>query len=70
MQTAPNVLRNGLIGAVLGLVLSVAVVLLREFLDNTIRDKESLQIQINVPVLGEIPSFTPNNGKKGGKHHA
>ena len=68
VQTAPNVTRNALIGALLGLVLSVAVVLLREFLDNTIRDKESLQMQIDVPVLGEIPSFTP--GEKGGKHHA
>ena len=70
VQTAPNVLRNGLIGALIGLVLSVAVILLREFLDNTIRDKETLQLQIDVPVLGEIPSFTANNGKKGGKHHA
>lgn len=70
VQTAPNVLRNGMIGALLGLVLSVAVILLREFLDNTIRDKETLQMQVNVPVLGEIPSFTPNNVKKGGKHHA
>lgn len=70
VQTAPNVLRNGLIGALLGLVLSAAIILLREFLDNTIRDKDTLQMQINVPVLGEIPSFTPNDGKKGGKHHA
>lgn len=70
VQTAPNVLRSALIGALIGLALSVAVILLHEFLDNTIRDKETLQMQINVPVLGEIPSFTPNNGRKGGKHHA
>ena len=68
VKTAPNVVRNALIGALVGLVLSVAIVLLREFMDNTIRDKESLQIQVDVPVLGEIPSFTPNG--KGGKRHA
>ncbi len=68
VQTSPNVLRNALIGALIGLVASVAFVLLREFLDNTIRDKESLQMQIDVPVLGEIPSFTPNG--KGDKRHA
>ena len=68
VQTAPNVLRNALIGALLGLVISVAIILLREFLDNTIRDKETLQLQIDVPVLGEIPSFTL--GEKGGKRHA
>ncbi len=68
VQTAPNVLRSALIGALIGLVLSVAIVLLREFLNNTIRDKESLQMQIDVPVLGEIPSFTSVG--KGGMHHA
>ncbi len=68
VQTSPNVMRSALIGALIGLVVSVAVILLREFLDNTIRDKESLQAQIDVPVLGEIPSFTPNG--KGDKHHA
>ena len=68
VQTSPNVSRNAVIGALLGLVISVAVILLREFFDNTIRDKESLQIQIDVPVLGEIPSFTPS--EKGGKRHA
>lgn len=68
VQTSPKVLRNALIGALLGLVVSIAIILMREFLDNTIRDKESLQMQIDVPVLGEIPSFTPTG--KGGKHHA
>ncbi len=58
VQTKPNVLRSALIGALIGLVVCVAVVLLREFLDNTIRDKETLQMQMDVPVLGEIPSFT------------
>ncbi len=68
VKTSPNVVRSALLGALVGLVLSVAVVLLREFLDNTIRDKETLQIQFNVPVLGEIPSFTQVG--KGDKRHA
>ena len=58
VQTAPNVLRSALIGALIGLVVCVAIILLREFLDNTIRDKETLRLQMDVPVLGEIPSFT------------
>lgn len=68
VKTAPNVVRSALLGALVGLVLSVVVILLREFLDNTIRDKETLQIQFNVPVLGEIPSFTQVG--KGDKRHA
>ncbi len=69
VQTAPNVSRNAVLGGLLGLVLSVAVILLYTFLDNTVRDKESLRVQLDVPVLGEIPSFTPNE-KRGKKHHA
>lgn len=68
VKTAPNVTRSALIGALIGLVISVAIILLRELFDNTIRDKESLQMQIDVPVLGEIPSFMPS--EKGGKRHA
>lgn len=67
-QTAPNVVRNALIGALVGFVLSIAFALLREFLDNTIRDKATLQMQFDVPVLGEIPSFTQIG--KGDKRHA
>ena len=60
-----------LIGALLGLVISVAVVLIRQFADNTIHDKHDLQMHIDVPVLGEIPSFALHTTKsKGGRTHA
>lgn len=66
-KTAPNVTRNALVGAFLGALASAAFFVLRELLNNTIRDKESLQAQIQVPVLGEIPSFT-TTAKRGGSH--
>ena len=50
---------------------SVAVILLRQFMDNTIHDKHDLQMHIDIPVLGEIPSFELATGKKkGGRTHA
>ena len=67
-QTEPKVLRSALLGAVIGLAISVVVILLKEFLNNTVRDKESLQQLLNVPVLGEIPSFTQEG--KGDKRYA
>ena len=66
-KTAPNITRNALLGALIGVVASAAFFVLRELLNNTIRDKESLQAQIQVPVLGEIPSFT-TAAKRGGSH--
>ena len=70
-KTAPNVAKTAVIGALLGLVISVAVILIRQFSDNTIHDKHDLQMHIDVPVLGEIPSFALHNAKsKGGRTHA
>jgi capsular polysaccharide biosynthesis protein len=69
-KTAPNIVRNAILGALIGMILSVGVILARELLDNTIRDKTTLQMQIDVPVLGEIPSFTEAAASKGGKHSA
>lgn len=67
VKTAPNIPRNALLGALVGAVVSAAFFVLRELLNNTIRDKESLQAQIPVPVLGEIPSFSLMS-KRGGSH--
>lgn len=70
-KTAPNVAKMAIIGALLGLVASVAFVLIRQFADNTIHDKHDLQMHIDVPVLGEIPSFTlSRTTSKGGRSHA
>lgn len=70
-KTAPNIAKTALLGALLGFVASVAVILLRQFMDNTIHDKHDLQMHIDIPVLGEIPSFELTTGKKkGGRTHA
>lgn len=70
VKTAPNIVRTALFGALLGMILSVGIILLRQFTDNTIHDKMELQAYLNIPVLGEIPSFDLANAKKGGRTHA
>ena len=71
-QTAPNVVKTALIGALLGLVLTVGIILFRQLTDNTIRGKQDLVARIDVPVLGEIPSFdiARTTNRKGGHSHA
>ena len=71
VQTEPNVTKTALLGALVGLAISVAIILLRQLTDNTIHSKHDLQMRIDVPVLGEIPSFElASNNKKGGRTHA
>ncbi len=65
VKTAPNVPRSAILGAILGLALSAFVIILREMLNNTVRDKTTLQTKFDVPVLGEIPSFDPAKQRRG-----
>lgn len=67
VKTAPNITRSAFLGALIGAIVSAAFFVLRELLNNTIRDKESLQAQVPVPVLGEIPSFNLTS-KRGSPH--
>ncbi len=66
-KSSPNIPRMVFLGALLGTVLSVVVILLSALLNNTVCDKEDVQRRLNVPVLGEIPSF--ELAAKGGKRN-
>ncbi len=54
---SPNVKLNVVIGFVLGLMLSVGFVLLREFLDRTIKDEDDVVKYLELPLLGSVPSI-------------
>ncbi|MFA6618075.1 MAG: polysaccharide biosynthesis tyrosine autokinase, partial [Candidatus Neomarinimicrobiota bacterium] len=59
----PRTKVNILLGFVLGLALGVGVILLREFLDNSIRSKEDLE-KMGLTVMGIIPSMLMDKSKK------
>lgn len=60
----PNTTLNTMLGAVIGLVLVVAVVLIRWMTDNTVKGKEDLAEHSDVPVLAEIPAFEDTRRKE------
>ncbi|WP_213819025.1 YveK family protein [Garciella nitratireducens] len=51
----PNKMLNIAIGGVLGLMVSIFIVFLKEYLDNTIKTPEDVQKYLELPVLGTIP---------------
>jgi len=53
----PNVLRNTLIGGLAGLIIALAIVYLRFLLDKTVKDGLELSRELDIVLLGEIPSF-------------
>lgn len=54
---APNKKMNIAIAFLLGLMVSIGLVFLLEYIDNTFKSKENLEKELGIPVVGLIPSF-------------
>ena len=57
---SPNKKMNIAIAFLLGLIVSVGLAFLLEFLDNTFKNKEQLERELDLPVLGSIPDMKDN----------
>jgi len=55
--SSPNLIRNVEIGAILGILFSLALILAIELIDNKVKDAESVSAMFKYPILGEIPSM-------------
>lgn len=55
--SSPNVVRNIEIGAILGVLVSMAIIFLIEILDNKVKNADALSEMFKYPVLGEVPYF-------------
>lgn len=53
----PNVRNNTILGALLGLVLSISFILLRELFDVRVKAADDLVMKFQYPVLGSIPEI-------------
>lgn len=54
---SPNVRNNTILGALLGFVLSISFILLRELFDVRVKSADDLVAKFNYPVLGAIPEI-------------
>lgn len=64
---SPKPLINIAIALILGLFVSVGIVFLIEYLDNTVKDTDELEKLLEVPVLGAIPMVEDKKKARGGK---
>lgn len=53
----PNKVLNTIIGFMLGLMISVGIVFLLEYLNNTVKNIDDLEKALEVPVIGVIPEI-------------
>ena len=66
-QSSPNYVSSAVIGALVGAVLAVAVILIQNLMDTCINDEEDLEKICDVPVLGLIPDLASETKNAGGK---
>ncbi|WP_297520175.1 Wzz/FepE/Etk N-terminal domain-containing protein [uncultured Clostridium sp.] len=53
-SVSPNKKLNIVIGGIVGLLIGIAIALLLEYLDNTIKNKDELEALLGYPVIGSI----------------
>lgn len=62
---SPNMKKNTLIGALLGAVLTMAIIIAINFFDNTIKETDYLSDTYNKAIIGEIQQFEQEKKMKG-----
>ncbi len=60
-QSSPNNMKNTIVGFLLGLLVSVGIIAVREVFDITIKTEEDLQQCCEHPVLASVPDMTENS---------
>ena len=55
--SSPNVMRNTVLGAVIGIVLAAVIAILQELLDVRVREEQDVVRISDAPILGRIPDF-------------
>lgn len=59
--SSPNVFKNTFLGAILGMMLAIGVIALREIFDVTIRNEEDITSVSKYPILASIPDMLSNS---------
>ncbi|MBQ8134140.1 MAG: hypothetical protein IJ192_07050 [Clostridia bacterium] len=61
---SPNNFRNALIGAVLGFLVTLAIVAVRELTNNTFKTEDDISKILDIPLLGVIPAVDTKSFNK------
>jgi len=62
---SPNAVLNIILAGIFGLIITVAIIFIREYLDDTIRNPEEVENYFSLPVLGLIPAVPLKPAVKG-----
>lgn len=69
LPVTPNILKNTVIGAVIGILLVCGIVVIRVIMNDTIKTEEDIEKYLNISTLAEVPA-SKNTNQKGGKRRS
>lgn len=65
VKSSPHVLKNTIIGGILGLLLVCGIIVVRVILNDTVKSEEDVSKYLDLPVLAVIPKKGNGSGRKG-----
>jgi capsular polysaccharide biosynthesis protein len=63
VPVSPKILKNAVIGGIIGILLVCGIVALRVIMNDTIRTEEDITKYLNISTLAEVPASRKNEGK-------
>lgn len=64
-QSSPNVQQSTLLGAVVGMIIAVGIIVLLEYMDNTVKSYSDIAEIIHAPLLSSVPVDSDAKAKRG-----
>lgn len=63
VPTSPNIMKNTVIGCLLGVIVSSAAIIIYNVFDTVVSSQQKLESIFDIPVIGVIPSFNQEGDK-------
>lgn len=62
--SSPNIPVDCALGFIVGIAISIIYILLKEALDNRIKNEDDIILKYNIPILGNIPAFGTHSTRR------
>ena len=63
-KSGPNVKKNGVLGAIVGVLMMCAILIVMDILDDSIKDEEDIEKYLGLVVLASLPNYKKSKKKR------
>ena len=63
-KSGPNVKKNGVLGAIVGVLMMCAILIVMDILDDSIKDENDIEKYLGLVVLASLPNYKKSKKKR------